>query len=763
MQTVSAFFKTNRLAKFIAIALAAMFLAIAIALLMPRSPKADNAIAIPIAIAAPLTGSGASGGQEMVDSIQLYADIVNREGGINGHPIKLLTYDDKGSADGAQQVAQEIVKTQALVVLGHRTSDASIAAGSIYQDNKLSAITGTANNEKVTADRPYYFRMVYTNSTLASVLSIYAQQVLQFKTATIVYDNASKNEQVQSERIRTAFGTNGTVKKIWALDSDPNNRKQSIQQILNELAAEQDPGILFLTLSKEDVAEDFLVALRQRGLKTPVLGDQALSREAFAKRFDKYDEEKKDPGFFTDGMYVASPLLFDSAGADAQEFVNAYQKTHEGKLPSYLGGKFYEAAIAAVDALRKSDLQITPANVSKDRELVNTALGSLNSRKVALRGLTGPIYFNANRDSDQPVRVAQFQDYKLLSASQQFTTIANPKSLNLPAELQAGNIVQAGDQFFWRQRVVYTGIDLNKLNRIDKASFTTDFYIWFRFNGNDDPVQIQFPDALANSVNPTAPIFDPKAPLKAQTVGNGINYRLYRVRGEFRNAFDFRDYPFDSQNLTLRFDNPNLSSDRLVYVIDTLGLKLPKPDAIQRKPFQGLQLWDFKEMSYFQDTSRSSSTQGDPDLFQSTTQVDYPGFSVRMTLKRKTLVFLTKNLLPLILLALLTYCALFFPYNMFVPRTMAPASALLSGIVLLLSFNNQLPEVGYTVALEYIFYTYFGLCLIPIIVTAIGAKLEKEGYKRAFRYLNISARILYPMILIALIWFYAANYGSKLF
>jgi branched-chain amino acid transport system substrate-binding protein len=762
MQTISAFFKTNRLAKFIVLALAAMLFVVAIALLSPRSPKTAGANAIAIAVAAPMSGTGASGGQEMVESIQLYVDSVNREGGVNGHPIKLLTFDDKGSADGAQLAAQEITKSPALVVLGHRTSDASIAAGNIYQDSKLSAITGTANNENVTANRPYYFRMIYTNSTLASVLSIYAQQVLQFKTATIVYDKASQNEQVQSERIKAAFETNGTVKKIWALDSEPNNRKESIQKILNELAIETDSGILFLTLTKEDVAEDFLVALRQRGLKTSVLGDQALSREAFARRFEKYEEEKKDTGFFTDGTYVASPLLFDSAGADAQEFFNAYQKAY-GKFPSYLGGKFYEAAIAAVDALRKSNLQISPASLSQDREAVNVALSSLNNRKVALRGLSGPIYFNANRDSDRPVRVAQFQDYKLLSAAQQFTTVASLAGLDLQKEIQAGNITQAGNQSFWRQRVVYTGIDLNKLNRIDKGSFTTDFYIWFRFNGNDDPVQIQFPDALANSVNPTAPIFDAKAPLKAQTTSDGLNYRLYRVRGEFRNAFDFRDYPFDSQNLTLRFDNPNLSSDRLVYVIDTLGLKLPKPDAIQRKPFQGLQLWDFKEMSYFQDTSRSASTQGDPDLFQSNTQVDYPGFSVRMTLKRKAVIFLTKNLLPLLLLTILTYCALFFPYTMFVPRTMAPASALLSGIVLLLSFSNQLPEIGYTVALEYFFYTYFGLCLIPIVVTAIGAKLEKEGYKRAFKYLNISARILFPVILIGLLSFYAINYGSKMF
>ena len=745
--------------KFWAIALATIFAVLGINSLHPQVSRADgNAIAI--AVAASLSGDGASGGEEIVDSIKLYIDATNRDGGINGRQLKLNVYDDKGNVDGATQVANDIAKSDALVVLGHRSSDVSIAAGSIYQDKKLPAITGTANSPKVTSDRPYYFRLIYTNPALAKTLSIYAQQVLQNKTASVIYDKASKNELAQSEVIKSAFEANGNgkIQKIWAIDSDPNNRKASIQKIVNEIAAEPEAGILFLTLSKEEVAEDFLVALKQKGLKNSILGEQALGRESFSKRFEKYDEEKKDEGFFTDGMYVPLPILFDSAGADAQDFLTSYQKAYN-KTPSYLGAKFYEVAIAAVDAIRKANPKGT--NVAGDREQVREALAALNNRKVGIRGLTGLLYFNSDRNSDQPVRLARFQNQKLISASQQFTPIANPERLNLPKELQSGSIVQSGDQYFWRQRVVYAGMDINKLNRIDKTSFTADFYVWFLYNGSDEPTEIQFPDAVSNSVNPTAPVFDGKAPIKAQVV-NGLNYRLYRVRGEFRNAFDFRDYPFDSQKLNLRFDNPNLSTERLVYAIDTVGLKLPRSKEAEAKPFKGLQLWNFKDITYFQDSSRSTSTQGDPDLVKSNAQIEYPGLSIRMTFQRKTLVFLSKNGFPLLLLAFLTYFCLFFPYNMFVPRTMAPASSLLSGIVLLLSFNNQLPEVGYTVAMEYVFYVYFSLCLIPILVTAIGTKLEKDGNNKAFRYLNIASWIIYPVIFFSTFLTFAITYSDRL-
>ena len=753
--------KVRHLLRFGAIALSTLLLILAIGGLFPRSLAAQSS-EVAIAVSVPLSGDGASGGQEIVDSIKLYIDATNRSGGVNGRPLKLLTFDDKGSSEEVKQVSSEIVKSNALIVLGHRSSDVSIAAGEIYQEAKLPAITGTANSEKVTKDRPYYFRMIYTNPALAKTLSIYAQQVLQFKTASIIYDKASKNEQSQSEVIKAAFETNGSgkIQRTWAIDSEPNNRKQSVQQIVNELAAEPEAGIIFLTLTKEDVAEDLLVALKQKGIKNPILGEQALGRENFAKRFEKYDQEKNNVGFFTDGMYVPLPILFDSAGADAQDFLTAYEKAYN-KTPSYLGAKFYEAAIAAVEAIRKANPKLSAANLSSDREQVRAELDKLNNRKVGLRGLTGLLYFNANRNSDQPVRLAQFEDHRLVSAAQQFTPVTTPERLDLAKETQAGSIVQSGEQYFWRQRVVYAGLDINKLNRIDKSTFTADFYVWFRYNGNDQPTEIQFPDAVSNSVNPNAPVFDAKLPIKAELV-NGLNYRLYRVRGEFRNSFDFRDYPFDSQRLMLRFDNPNLSTERLIYAIDRIGLKLPKPEALERQPFQGLQLWNFKDITYFQDSSRVTSTQGDPDLFQSNVQIEYPGLSVRMSFQRKSLVFLSKNLLPLILLTLVTYCCLFFPYTMFVPRTMAPASALLSGIVLLLSFNNQLPEVGYTVAMEYVFYVYFSLCLIPIVVTAIGAKLDKDGHKKAFRILNIGSWILYPIIVLTTIASYAIAYGSRL-
>ncbi len=40
--------------------------------------------------------------------------------------------------------------------------------------------------------------------------------------------------------------------------------------------------------------------------------------------------------------------------------------------------------------------------------------------------------------------------------------------------------------------------------------------------------------------------------------------------------------------------------------------------------------------------------------------------------------------------------------------------------MLLISISNQLPALGYMVAMEYIFYVFFGLCLMSMVVGLVS-------------------------------------------
>ena len=735
-----------------AIGLVAALLSITVFRQITKWYGTNNTSPIPIAVMSSSLSSVDSG-KELAQGVQLYIDAINRQGGIKGHSLKLLVYDDRAKAEVSEQLALEAANSPALAVIGHWNSDQAIAAGSVYKANRLPAITGTANAEEVTANNPYFFRAVYDNSEVGRTLTLYTQQVLKLKTASIILSKGSAFGESLAADFVPAFKAGGTIKNSWEID--PNNQELSIRKIVDELAANPDPDMVLLTLIPQGQGlEELIVAIKRRGLKFPLIGHQL--KEEFAKEFEKYPEEKAEPGFFTNGLYTDTAFLLDSADAEAQEFAIAYQTTY-GHLPSLFSAKFYEATVLLVEALKKADLKLTAASRDQDREQVRAALGAINNPQVAIRGLTGSLYFNNLRSIGHlPVNIGLFQSHQLISAPEQFMPVINFDLIDFTRELQAGAIVQSEGQYFWKQDVVYSGIDINQVSRIDQksSSFTANFYLWFRYPVGAKATNVMFLGGA--SLLPNQPLFDPNKPLESFTI-NGLNYSLYEISGEFKSAFDLHNYPFDQQKLAIRFQNNTSSQDRLIYVIDTFGLKLPRSNTPnEQKPYQGLQQWKFKRIQYAQETFSTNSTIGDPRLFKTNDRTDYPGLSATVTIQRRPLIFLMKSLLPLLLLTLIPLMTLYFPQRLAKERPPVVVSALITSTILLVGSNNQLPEVGYTTALEYVFYIFFGLSLFSIVVGIIHDRLILKGHKLLAERLDRVAQSFYYLMMlvtVATYWF----------
>jgi branched-chain amino acid transport system substrate-binding protein len=114
--------------------------------------------------------------------------------------------------------------------------------------------------------------------------------------------------------------------------------------------------------------------------------------------------------------------------------------------------------------------------------------------------------------------------------------------------------------------VVYTGIDINEISNIDPSNgtFNADFYLWFRHKGPLDYSEIEF-------LNAAKDIHLSDAIMKMGI--NDISYSAYRIKGDFQEAFTFRDYPFDSHTLSIRFRHKRLNSNRFLFVADDIGIQ----------------------------------------------------------------------------------------------------------------------------------------------------------------------------------------------
>jgi branched-chain amino acid transport system substrate-binding protein len=124
----------------------------------------------------------------------------------------------------------------------------------------------------------------------------------------------------------------------------------------------------------------------------------------------------------------------------------------------------------------------------------------------------------------------------------------------------------------------------------------------------------------------------------------------------------------------------------------------------------------------------TESALGDPDLVGAESVRELSGYRMEIELRRITPSTLAKALLPLGIMTLIMFASLYFPQNLVKEKVTVAVTAALSGAVLLSSVNAQLGGIGYTIAIEYVFYIYFGLCLLCIvsILTAERLRVDKR-------------------------------------
>jgi branched-chain amino acid transport system substrate-binding protein len=325
-------------------------------------------------------------------------------------------------------------------------------------------------------------------------------------------------------------------------------------------------------------------------------------------------------------------------------------------------------------------------------------------------------------------RLGYFHHGRFVTAPLQLVRIENPHAVDLAAEQEKGHVASFGDRHYWVQRVVYTGIDIVRLNRIDvkQGTFNVDFYLWMRFAGDGDgETQVQFPALLDRDA------FEPTRTLQTGQE-DGLNYRLYRINGDFKTRYDLHDYPFDTQELLLHFSNTQQRQELVTYVIDRFGLRLAdeRSSLVEDGAYSALELWRFLRLRYFVNSLSSGSTLGKSALFDSGLKTEFAGFDTVIVLRRSSAIFILKNLLPLFLLALVVFAALFFPETLYRERVTIPVTAILTSAVLLLAVNNQLGDVGYTVAVEKSTYSSgcASLSCWPASVTSDCGKPGESGY-----------------------------------
>jgi hypothetical protein len=363
----------------------------------------------------------------------------------------------------------------------------------------------------------------------------------------------------------------------------------------------------------------------------------------------------------------------------------------------------------------------------------------------AVQGVTGPLWFTPQRRRDQPVRIGLFHEGLFDSAPIQLVPVASPA----PEEVASGEVFEAlPGQFVRRQRVVYTGIFVNEIPRVDlqRSTFNIDFYLWMRVVENAGPISFDPTDIRFAGLTGG---FNRASPSEQRVMPDGTTYRLWHIEGEVRNEFDLRRFPFDQQLLRLSFYNARADASHVVYVLDRGSLQaggrqvLATPSggamATQAQPvdapasvvstdaFRELTQWQPEWASERRENLVTDSPLGYPKQPGAARGRELSGYIVTIDLQRRVLATTLKTLLPLVIMTIILFSSLYFPHGLVKEKVTVAVTAALSGAVLLTSINTQLGNLGYTIAAEYVFYAFFGLSLLAILCVLVAERLRVAG------------------------------------
>ncbi|MBF0203399.1 MAG: ABC transporter substrate-binding protein, partial [Desulfamplus sp.] len=626
---------------------------------------------IHIALVCPISGPNASNGKAVIQGTKLYFDAVNNAGGVNGSKIVLDMYDDADDAAQAEEKALEIIKdNKAVAIIGHESSSCSINGGRIYKQHQIPALSPTSTDVMVTKDNEWYFRVTFNNDFQGRFLANYIAKVFHNNTISIIHEDLDYGANLAAIFKKTYQDLGGIVQHVWQYELKDQTldlrMKQyldlRLKQIVDELRDNAgNAGLIFLALHPPEGFK-LIKLLRDSGIQNPVLFAAGIDSPEFLKQFDESIKERANPGYYTNGMYAASGIIFDTADENVQAFMESYQLKYNEEA-NRRAAFSYDAAKIIHKSLLNAGITAKQDELKDDRKKIRDYLASIKTPLDAVEGVTGFTYFNENGDPSKPVSMGVFKNQKLISAPIQLQEIRDINEIpDFDESLRDERVAIVDNKYMYKTNVVYTGMKINQLSEIDTDSLTfmADFNIWFRYYGNIEPEKIEF----LNAVEPV----DMGKPID-EKITDRIAYRLYHVKGRFMmDSFTDRRI-FGEHVLGIGFRHRDIPRSNLIYVTDILGMGLTDSFSENIRNSQALNPeygWTVSRAAFYQGISEKESL-GNPDhLSIQSGIVDYSRFNIGIRIKK--VEFRIRRNIPLELAVYLSCSSIFIVLFFLFPK-----------------------------------------------------------------------------------------------
>jgi branched-chain amino acid transport system substrate-binding protein len=295
---------------------------------------------IVIGAAIPITGAFASSGIQYYNSLQMAEEDINKAGGINGRPLKILFQDTADSNPAAVNAFIKLIKQNTLpFVFLSSLSTQDLATEPEVRKAKIPALYGGGAVAVQERRNPYMFRLRPPDSVGAEAMAYGITSLLKATKPGVI---AAQDDYGQGlARYVEANLSKASVTVVDKETFSPRDNDYSAQ-LLNLKNAGAD-AIACVTYNRDGAL--MLKQRRSLGMDTiPFVSGTGIAAPATMKLVD--------PGDTTNLYAFVDTVVGDAVSPASGAFVRRYAERF-GFEPDPYGVAYYDSAMIMADGMRK--------------------------------------------------------------------------------------------------------------------------------------------------------------------------------------------------------------------------------------------------------------------------------------------------------------------------------------------------------------------------------------------------------------------------
>ncbi len=152
----------------------------------PASALGSGGATVEIGVIVAQSGKARDYGHSAIRGAQLAVDEINAQGGVRGHRLQLIVFDNKSTALNARGAAVKAVGRKVVGVVGAVWSTHSLAVATVLQKHGIPMISPGSTAPEVTRTGHFIFRTCYTDEFQGKLMAKFAYESTHYRRAAVL-------------------------------------------------------------------------------------------------------------------------------------------------------------------------------------------------------------------------------------------------------------------------------------------------------------------------------------------------------------------------------------------------------------------------------------------------------------------------------------------------------------------------------------------------------------------------------------------------